>query len=177
LFYLQDKYFVVVPCIIIAFGPGLHPSTHRGHPDRLSTRILTASARNVIEHIFGVLKRRYRVLQLPLEYSLEIQSRLPASLAAVHNFILIHTPVDGNAPDNTDEVEVGGDEHLYQGGDPFAAGDGEENHANVGVEAGVMRDDMAQRMWDDYQAILLGREDLGDSDSSDILDGIDALHL
>ena len=136
-----------------------------------------ASARNVIERIFGVLKHRYRVLQLPLEYSLEIQSCLPASLAAVHNFILIHTPVDGNAPDNTDEVEVGGDEHLYQGGDPFAAGDGEENHANVGVEAGVMRDDMAQRMWDDYQAILLGREDLGDSDSSDILDGIDALHL
>ena len=26
LFYLQDKYFIVVPCIIIVFGPGSHPS-------------------------------------------------------------------------------------------------------------------------------------------------------
>ena len=167
-------------CTVCVFSSNIdlcHPTLSRPCSREELFNLRHASAQNVIEHIFGVLKHCYRVLQLPLEYSLEIQSRLPASLAAVHNFILIHTPADSDAPDNTDDVEVGGDEHLYQGGDPFAAGDGEENHANVGVEAGVMRDDMAQRMWDDYQAILLGREDLGDSDSSDILDGIDALHL
>ncbi|KZP25609.1 hypothetical protein FIBSPDRAFT_782881, partial [Athelia psychrophila] len=46
-----------------------------------------ASARNVIERIFGVLKRRYHILQLAPEYALEIQVRLPCALAALHNFI------------------------------------------------------------------------------------------
>lgn len=46
-----------------------------------------ASARNVVERIFGVLKCRFVILTHPPEYSMEIQARIPPALAAVHNFI------------------------------------------------------------------------------------------
>ena len=51
-----------------------------------------AQARNVIEHIFGVLKQHFRILLLAPAYSIEIQTRIPASLAAIHNFIKVHSP-------------------------------------------------------------------------------------
>jgi len=51
-----------------------------------------SSARNVIERIFGVMKHRFRILLLAPEYSLEIQARIPAALAAIHNFIRSHDP-------------------------------------------------------------------------------------
>ena len=46
-----------------------------------------ASARNVVERIFGILKRRFQILQLLPEYAMEIQSLIPPALAALHNFI------------------------------------------------------------------------------------------
>jgi hypothetical protein len=46
-----------------------------------------ASARNVIEQIFGVLKRRFQILELPPEYDASIQALIPPALAALHNFI------------------------------------------------------------------------------------------
>ena len=49
-----------------------------------------ASARNVIEHIFGMLKYRFQILHLAPEYSMDIQAHIPAALAAIHNFIHGH---------------------------------------------------------------------------------------
>jgi hypothetical protein len=46
-----------------------------------------ASARNVIEHIFGMLKHFFHILLLSPEYSMEIQACIPAALCAVHNFV------------------------------------------------------------------------------------------
>ena len=53
-----------------------------------------ASARNVIERIFRVLKRRFRILLLAPEYTLHIQARIPAALCAIHNFIIKHDPAE-----------------------------------------------------------------------------------
>ena len=36
-----DKYFVLIPCNFIAFGPGSHPSLLHGHPIEHSARMLT----------------------------------------------------------------------------------------------------------------------------------------
>ena len=41
-----------------------------------------AQAHNVIEHIFGVLKQRFRILLLP-HYPLNFQPRIPAALCAI----------------------------------------------------------------------------------------------
>lgn len=46
---------------------------------------------NIIEQFFGVLKRQYQILQITLEYSIEIQAWIPCTLAAIHNFIQEHS--------------------------------------------------------------------------------------
>jgi len=46
-----------------------------------------AMLRNVIERIFGVIKKQFRIIQLPPEYSSEIQSHIPPALCLVHNVI------------------------------------------------------------------------------------------
>jgi hypothetical protein len=51
-----------------------------------------ASARNVIERIFGVLKKCYWILLLAPEYKMNLQAHIPAALCALHNFIKIHEP-------------------------------------------------------------------------------------
>jgi hypothetical protein len=46
-----------------------------------------SSLRNAIERIFGVLKKRFRVLTHQLEYSYEIQVRLVKVICCLHNII------------------------------------------------------------------------------------------
>ena len=131
----------------------------------------------MIERIFGVLKRRYRILLLPPEYSLEIQSRLPAGLAAIHNFILTHNPPDGDSSELVDDAdqEFRGNGRPYEGENPTVAADG-EGDANFGnVEARLMRDEIAQAMWDDYQALLRGRQDLSEDSDDSMSEDIDDL--
>lgn len=49
-----------------------------------------ASARNVVERIFGVLKHCFVILVHSPEYSMEVQARIPIALGATHNFICDH---------------------------------------------------------------------------------------
>jgi hypothetical protein len=49
-----------------------------------------ASAWNVIEHIFGVLKHCFRILHLTPKCSHKIQAWITAALCAIHNFIHTH---------------------------------------------------------------------------------------
>jgi hypothetical protein len=51
-----------------------------------------ASACNVVEQIFGILKHRFRILYLPPEYDMSIQSHIPTALVALHNFIRHYDP-------------------------------------------------------------------------------------
>jgi len=44
-------------------------------------------AQNVIERIFSVLKWQFQILIVPPELDMHWQARLPAALAAIHNFI------------------------------------------------------------------------------------------
>ena len=134
-----------------------------------------ASARNVIERIFGILKRRFRILLLPLEYNLDIQARLPAGLAALHNFIRLHepNPTDNEQDDDT-QLEDEDDEGGGDGGganEPAAPSGDNTANATVAEErnaASTMRDRIAQQMWDDYLVVLSSRRDLEESDNDSI---------
>ena len=53
-----------------------------------------ASAQNVIEHIFGILKQRFCMVLLAPEYDMDIQARVPPALCTLHNFIHQHDPSD-----------------------------------------------------------------------------------
>ena len=69
-----------------------------------------ASARNVIEWIFGVLKSKFWILQLAPEYSIDIQTRIPVALATVYNFICDQQPEEDGNDGNEDEDDqpIGG---------------------------------------------------------------------
>lgn len=128
-----------------------------------------ASARNVIERIFGVLKRRFRILLIAPEYNLEVQARIPVALSALHNFIRIHDPDEGSVSDIDDN---------------YVSNDADRNDTTPGLgaeaegreEVDARRDQIAEEMWADYQRICqergIGIDDTMNSDS-DELDDID----
>ena len=98
-------------------------------------------ARNVVERIFGVLKRRFRILVVPPELDMQWQARLPAALAAIHNFIRDCDPTD--IDDIVDPIDLEPGERVGElaQGVPRAA---ERDRANQ------RRDRIAKEMWDQY---------------------------
>jgi hypothetical protein len=119
-----------------------------------------ASARNVIERIFGVLKGRFRILHLAPEYNLDIQAQIPASLCAIYNFIRTHDHNEGPILER--------DLHN-QNYEDFEGGDLDFGEPEQGATMSARRDQIAQAMWEDYQQILIqrGAENLGDSTDKD----------
>ena len=101
-----------------------------------------ASARNVIEQIFGVLKCKFHILLIAPEYSLEIQTHIPATLATVHNFICYHEPGEDEIINN--EEPIGG---MVDNDD----NDAEWTDGGVG-EQDVRRDSIAKAMLEQYQS-------------------------
>ena len=103
-----------------------------------------------MERIFGSFKKRFGILSSAPEYSMEIQARIPPALAGIHNFIIYHDPTEvedmvdipdptpGNVPP---EQSFG----LLASGAP--------NQAER-TRAKEKRDQIAQAMWESYQAIL-----------------------
>src|ERR1700722_532687 len=105
---------------------------------------------NAIEHIFGVIKRRFRILLIAPKYSLDIQAQIPTALCAVHNFICLHDPDEGLIP--------GLDLPVFQedqAGGSFAA---EPNDLEDGGGGSMRCDEIAQAMWEDYQRVLIERD-------------------
>lgn len=82
-----------VSCSDLTYHPGT-VLTHFCRPcnARELYNLRHAQLRNVIKCIFGVLKNCFRILQLPPEYSSDIQARIPPALCLVHNVICIHDP-------------------------------------------------------------------------------------
>ena len=109
-----------------------------------------SSLRNVIERIFGVLKRRFRILCLAPEYNMQIQAQIPAALCAIHNFISHHDPDEDEMEDFDDG---GNDEHRA--------------YNEEAIEPSVRRDRIAQEMWDDYQRLLEARQEGTESDDDE----------
>ena len=107
-----------------------------------------ASAHNVVEQIFGVLQRRFRILQSPPVYDTDIQSLIPAALAALHNFIRIYDPDDIDTDvDEPLDFQIGTDPRdVGELGDPVTPA--ERNRANT------RRKRIAASMWEQYQCSL-----------------------
>jgi hypothetical protein len=110
-----------------------------------------AQARNVIERIFGVVKRRFRLLVVAPEYDLRTQAKMVPAICVLHNFIRIH--------DNDDLPEVHqvpGANHgvVVTGGVEGLGGDISSAERNQASELG---DSIAKAMWDSYQYIINAR--------------------
>jgi hypothetical protein len=101
-----------------------------------------AHLRNAIERIFGVLKKRYKILLLAQEYSLQTQAQIVPALTALHNFIAVHDPTD--ISEYEDEDEVGSDSNDSWGGQQAEVSRDER------TRAARRRDLIADRMWNEY---------------------------
>lgn len=99
-----------------------------------------AQLRNIIERVFGVVKKRFAILSYMHSYPFPFQVQIVLCCFMIHNFIRINQVVDNewnewDEPMNlnaNDEVH----EHLH-------------NHAEY-VYVNHMRDEIAQNMWDSY---------------------------
>ncbi|KAF8545759.1 hypothetical protein OG21DRAFT_1386753, partial [Imleria badia] len=100
-----------------------------------------ASARNVIECAFGVLKKHFRILLLPLPYSLNIQACIPVALCAIHNFIISHTPDEGSIPDGDSDPDDPPQEDTN---------DSDTDLEDEEIGDTSLCDRVASTMWDDY---------------------------
>jgi hypothetical protein len=91
------------------------------------------------------LKRRFRILLLAPEYSLEIQARIPAALCAIHNSIRTY-----DIDENFVGPDLGDDDAPHY-----------HNHDHIAPAApaaelerpSARQDFIAQQMWEDYVRI------------------------
>jgi len=106
-----------------------------------------ASARNAVERVFGVLKRRFVILTHPPEYNMSVQVRIPPALGAVHNFIRKYDPHEIHEFD-----DVGGDPTP---GGYGVLGEGPAQQHEI-LHATSTRNRIAELMWQSYQRITQG---------------------
>ena len=118
-----------------------------------------ASARNVVERVFGVLKKRWAILTRPSQFPMSIQAQVPPGLAATHNFIMDVDPLDIDNYLNGDEDDLDPNPGQPQENEfgTLAAGAVTQTEKN---RATLQRDDIAKAMWEDYQRVLRERDEL-----------------
>lgn len=103
-----------------------------------------SSLRNAIERIFRVYKRRFQCFDSAPEFSLSVQIQLVFALTAIHNWICQHSVEE----DMYERQELLGEdrrkEKLEQPELVTVMAKGTSSQMDQ------MREDMAQKMWDDY---------------------------
>ncbi|OLL25540.1 putative nuclease HARBI1 [Neolecta irregularis DAH-3] len=95
--------------------------------------------RNAVERIFGILKKRFSILKIQMEYPFHVQAQIVQALAALHNFITIHS-VD-------DELEDWEEAHTQDMGNVVPMNNSTEDDPQMAR----LRDEIALQMWEDYQ--------------------------
>jgi hypothetical protein len=105
-----------------------------------------SGARNVIERIFGVVKRRFRLMVAAPEYSLEVQGKIIRAICVLHNFIRVHNP--------DEDLGVTDVELSRRMPRRSAADFGGSVSAEERTNANMRRDEIAQQMWEQYQEYI-----------------------
>jgi DDE superfamily endonuclease len=109
-----------------------------------------ASLRNVIERIFGVLKRKYQILRTASEYSIATQNRIILVCCILHNFV---RSIEGSNADIwlDSEVDKGGDQDI-QPAIVYPKG------LISSKKMDKFRDAIAEKMWTQYQGYIAERD-------------------
>ena len=106
-----------------------------------------ASLRNVVERIFGVLKRKYQILRTPSEYSVYTQTRIILACTCLYNWVRTEEGImaDKFLEIRRDTSTITGDIQpvvIYSVG------------SNTSKRMDTFRDELAERMWLDYKRYL-----------------------
>jgi DDE superfamily endonuclease len=99
-----------------------------------------ARLRNVIERIFGVLKKRFKVLLVAQEYSFVTQTQLISAVAFLHNFIISNDPDEISIDDIETEGSWDDTWSRHQTAVP----------RDERARAAQRRDRIAEEMWANY---------------------------
>jgi hypothetical protein len=110
-----------------------------------------ASRRNVIERIFGVVKRKYSILKTPSEYSMATQSRIILACCTLHNFV---RSMEGQSADILLDTEESNSEEPDDN-QPTTAIDPVSQSSK---KMDKFRDKIAEKMWTDYERYNKERE-------------------
>ena len=92
-----------------------------------------------------MLKHKFQILQLVLEYSIDIQTQIPVALAAIYNFIHNQQPEEDGKDGNEDE-----DDQPIGGGVDVDDDEAEQNKELD--EDNERRDQITGEMWAQYLA-------------------------
>ena len=123
--------------------------------------------RNVIERLFGVIKKKFKLVVRSEAFSVNIQNRIVLAICVLHNCIRTWDTRDPDldiGPLNPSDtaIRAGLDARYYVGqGNGDRGYNAEELQAQEELQVAVRRDTMAQEMWEDYQAVLYGRRRRG----------------
>jgi hypothetical protein len=125
-------------------------------------------AHNIIERIFGVIKKWWHILIMPPSYDMKIQAHIPAALAALHNFILEHDPDDrvnlevwNPSPGGTVDPDLVA--ALWLQGELAT-----ERCTSEELEVGArLCDHIANKMWVQYKEILCEGQEDSDEEEED----------
>jgi DDE superfamily endonuclease len=128
-----------------------HP--HRPQNPRELFNLRHSMARNVIERIFGIIKRRFSLMVASPEYSEEKQAKFIPALCVLHNYISLYEQ-DIEDPTNAQQP-------LGTGGPGQAPPTNLSRPVWVSAQeeriASARRDRIADEMWADYQLHLTKR--------------------
>ena len=112
-----------------------------------------AELRNAIERIFGVLKRRFKILSKQIEFSIQIQINVVLVVTALYNFISEYERIEDIDIDDRKDAEQRRQEQSSRSDKTFETPETEPPLANLKQESESIktrREELAQRMWDDY---------------------------
>jgi hypothetical protein len=97
-----------------------------------------ASLQNVVERIFGVIKRKFKILGAYVEYSIDTQVHLVLALTRLYNFICMIEGIQKGNDDGDEEVPQSQDQ-----GDIYIVAKEEEQ---LSLAMATKRDQIAELM-------------------------------
>jgi len=109
----------------------------------------------VIERIFGIIKKRWDILNHSPQFDMSVQARIPPACASLHNFIMKH---DKNV---NDLVTAYGEPETHNGVEDFGTLAQCHVTRQEKQRAEALCDNIAQAMWDSYQDLLLRCQEEG----------------
>jgi hypothetical protein len=112
-----------------------------------------ASLRNVVERIFGVVKRKYQILRSPSEYSIATQNRIILVCCVLHNFV---RSLEGQSADNWLDTEVDRNSERESIQPAVAYPEGSSVSSK---KMDKFRDQVAEKMWVQYQGYIADKRD------------------
>lgn len=111
-----------------------------------------ASLRNVVERIFGVVKRKYQILRTPSEYSIETQTRIILACMALYNWVRSKEGLNADILLEPESVTTRRAREQVQPAVIYPEGTVSSKKMDA------FRDQIAEKMWVDYQRYITQEE-------------------